>query len=66
MIGGSWETVIGDYVLYQWIIILYTVSQELWIIQYHASNILVLCLESIRKIGRIKMVEKSVKDLKKS
>eukprot|EP00978_Attheya_sp_CCMP212_P010704 scaffold26027_cov70-Attheya_sp.AAC.9 len=44
MFGGSWATVMSQYVLDPWILKLAGVPQELWRIQDYASDLLVLRL----------------------
>ena len=48
--GGSWATVMGQYVLDPWILKLSVVPQELCIIQDYASDLLLLRLASGVKI----------------
>ena len=66
MIEGSWETFMVHYVLDTWIIKLSRVSQELRIIQDYDSNLLVISIASVKKLGKINMVEKYVRDQNKS
>ena len=66
MIEGSWETFMVHYVLDIWIIKLSRVSQELRIIQDYDSNLLVISIASVKKLGKINMVEKYVRDQNKS
>ena len=46
----------GNYMLYPWILKLTRETKELWIIQDYDSNMLVLCLASVKKIGKINLV----------
>ena len=66
MIEGSWATFMVHYVLDTWIIKLSRVSQELRIIQDYDSNLLVISIASVKKLGKINMVEKYVRDQNKS
>jgi hypothetical protein len=55
--GGSWATVMGQYVLDPWILKLAGVPQELWRIQDYASDLLVLRLASGVTLEKVNFVE---------
>ena len=57
--GRSWATVMGKYVLDPWILKLSGVPQELWRIQYYASDLLVLRLVSGVTLEKFNSVKNS-------
>ena len=58
MIGVSWDTVMSQNYLDQWILLRASVSQKWWRFQDYASGIIILNLSSVEALDKINLVKK--------
>eukprot|EP00957_Ditylum_brightwellii_P157640 11998155-Ditylum_brightwellii.AAC.1 len=57
MIGGSWATVMGFYVLDPWLLKIAGMSQELWRVKDYESDLLILRLSSAKTMEWFNQLE---------